>query len=78
MPVNDSPLPDYDRLVQHAFATSPVLLALREQLEAARLRVAESRKGAYPTLSAEANAGYWERGLGNNRTLASATSYLIS
>jgi outer membrane protein TolC len=67
LPANDSPLPAYNRLVQHAFATSPRLLALREQLEAARLRVAERRKGAYPTLSAEANAGYWERDLGNNR-----------
>jgi outer membrane protein TolC len=64
---NDSPLPDYERLLARALTGNPRLLALRAQGEAARLRVAERRKGTYPTLQAEANTGYWARDLGNNR-----------
>lgn len=67
LPANDSEAPDYEVLVARALAANTRLLALRQELEAARLRVAERRRGSYPTLSAQANAGYWERDLGNNR-----------
>lgn len=67
LPANDSLLPDYEALVARALAGNPRLLALRQELEAARLRVAERRRGGYPTLTATANAGYWSRDLGNNR-----------
>lgn len=67
LPANDSPLPDYERLIEAALRQNPVLLALRQQLEASRLRVAASRRGAYPVLSSEVNFGWWERDIGNNR-----------
>lgn len=67
LPANDSPLPDYERLIETALRQNPVLLALRQQLEASRLRVAASRRGAYPVLSTELNAGWWNRDIGNNR-----------
>jgi outer membrane protein TolC len=67
LPANDSPLPDYEPLIEAALQQNPVLLALRQQLEASRLRVAASRRGAYPVLSTELNAGWWNRDIGNNR-----------
>lgn len=67
LPGNDSPLPDYERLIEAALRQNPVLLGLRQQLEASRLRVAASRRGAYPVLSSEVNLGWWNRDIGNNR-----------
>lgn len=67
LPANDSPLPEYERLTEAALSQNLVLHALRAELEASRLRVEALRRGGYPVLSSEVNAGYWARDRGNNR-----------
>jgi outer membrane protein TolC len=48
---NDRPLPEYDPLVTATLAANPAILALRSDLEAARLQVRAERTGSRPVLS---------------------------
>ena len=53
---NDQPLPDYNHLVDAALAHNPRVLALRSDLEAARLSVEAERTGNRPVLSGTLSA----------------------
>ena len=55
-PENDQPLPDYSHLVDAALARNPRVLALKSDLEAARLSVEAERKGSRPVLSGTLSA----------------------
>ena len=56
LPENDQPLPDYDHLVDAALAHNPRVLALKSDLEAARLSVEAERTGSRPVLSGTLSA----------------------
>jgi outer membrane protein TolC len=63
LPDNDQPLPDYQQLVDAALARNPQLLALKSELDAARLRVEAERAGGRPVLSGSLSASTYQRNL---------------
>ena len=58
---NDQPLPDYEQLVDTALTRNPRVLALKADLEAARLRVKAERSGGRPVLSGSVSAATFHR-----------------
>jgi outer membrane protein TolC len=63
LPENDQPLPEYEQLVDAALARNPRVLALRADLEAARLRVKAERAGGRPVLTGSLSASTYHREL---------------
>src|SRR5690606_11779220 len=63
LPDNDQPLPDYQQLVDAALARNPRVLALKSDLDAARLRVRAERAGGRPVLSGSVSASAYERNM---------------
>jgi outer membrane protein TolC len=63
LPENDQPLPEYEQLVDAALARNPRVLALKADLEAARLRVKAERAGGRPVLSGSLSASTYHREL---------------
>jgi outer membrane protein TolC len=60
---NDRPLPDLHPLVEKALASNPRVLALKSELEAARLSVEAERTGSRPVLSGTVSASAYHREL---------------
>jgi outer membrane protein TolC len=58
---NDRPLPELQPLVESALAKNPRVLALKSELEAARLRVEAERTGSRPVLSGMVSASAYHR-----------------
>lgn len=69
LPDNDQPLPDYQQLVDAALARNPQVLALKSELDAARLRVAAERAGGRPVLSGSLSASTYQRNLSSYNPL---------
>jgi outer membrane protein TolC len=63
LPENDQPLPDYEHLVDAALNRNPRVLALKADLEAARLRVKAERTGGRPVLTGSLAASAYNRDL---------------
>lgn len=62
---NDRPLPEYETLVDAALAANPDVLALRSDLEAARLQVRAERTGSRPVLTGQVAAADNQRDVGS-------------
>jgi len=60
-PGNDRALPELKTLLENALQKNPALVALRQETEGARARVAAERALRYPVLSAEGEAARYER-----------------
>ncbi|MEJ2060734.1 MAG: TolC family protein [Gammaproteobacteria bacterium] len=66
LPGLNKPVPDYEELVKQAKAHNPQIKALRADLEAATQRITEARAGRRPELSAQMEAGAYQRSIGSN------------
>jgi len=66
---NRRPLPEYPQLVDTTLAANPRVLALRTELEAARLQVRAQRTGTRPVLSGSLLAAANERNVGSRNPL---------
>lgn len=69
LPENNAKLPDYDALLKTALEKNPRLLAQRNLLAAAQLRLDATRAERAPSVDAEAEAGYYSRRLGSRDNL---------
>lgn len=69
LPENDQPLPDYQQLVDTALTRNPRVLALKTDLEAARLRIQAERAGGRPVLSGSLSASTFHRDVSANNPL---------
>lgn len=69
LPENNAKLPDYDALLQTALEKNPRLIAQRNLLAAAQLRLDATRAERAPSVDAEAEAGYYSRRLGSRDNL---------
>jgi len=77
LPENDQPLPEYSQLVEAALAHNPRVLALRSDLEAARLNIEAERKGSRPVLSGTLSALAHHRDLSGYNPLEAELSLEI-
>jgi len=66
---NERPLPEYGQLVESTLTTSPGILSLRSELQAARQQVRAERTGGRPVLSAAVEAAANERSVGSRNPL---------
>ncbi|MEZ5541828.1 MAG: TolC family protein [Pseudomonadota bacterium] len=66
---NDRPLPEFDQLIEQLQAANPAILALRADLEAARLQLEAERTGRRPVLSGSVAAAANEREVGSRNPL---------
>lgn len=65
LPENNAKLPDYQALLAAALEKNPRLIAQRNLLTAAQLRLDATRADRSPLVDAEAEAGYYSRRLGS-------------
>lgn len=69
LPQVNRPLPDYSQLLDKALRDNAGLLALQQQVEAARQRVAAAAAGHRPSISGELEASDYSRSIGSNDKL---------
>ena len=69
LPQVKRPLPDYEPLVDKALRDNARLLALRQQVQAAREQLASANAGLRPSLSGEVEASDYSRSIGSNDKL---------
>lgn len=69
LPQVNRPLPDYQVLLGEALRHNARLLALRQQVQAARQRLAAARAGLRPSLNGEIEASDYARSIGSNDKL---------
>ena len=66
---NSQPLPEYQQLIELTLSANPKMLALRSELEAARLQVQAQRTGKRPVLTGSLLAAANERNVGSRNPL---------